>query len=291
MPVDAPLDLFAAASANAEGLEAAFDALRASLPAYEAAAVLSFGALVEEQGRISINIRLSPLIDFLAVGEHQNVYEWAEWMAARAPSRSAETFVKGKLKSHHAARSAFDGAIASGRQLRYGTLNAGSVGPRRYGEFCVVLRRSFPRDPTQAAYLPGDSLATYLAPDLVVDVERLARDAAPHTHRHLLATLKHAEELPRRPRDAWPTVLSSDETYVEALFAPRPTPGDVGTVRMQRSDHDRYFDYLFEPLAFGRADDWQLLLAQGFRTILRLLELERIDLEVIDDAQASGIRT
>jgi hypothetical protein len=290
-PMPPPLDLFAAAAANAEPLEASFVAVRAAVPADRAAGLLDFSAFVQGHGRISINIRLSALNDFLAVEVHQNVYEWAAWMAARSSTRSADAFLRAKLSSHYPARMAFDGAIANGRQLRYGTLNAGSVGPGRYGEFCIVLRQSFPTDPAQAAYLPGDSLDTYLGPDLVVDLERLARDAAPHSHRHLLATLKHAEELPRHGSDRWAAMLSSDETYVEAVFAPKPTPADVGTLRMKQSDRDRYFDFLFEALAFGKADDWLLLLAQGFRTTLRLLERKRIYLEVIDDAQAAGIRT
>lgn len=101
-----------------------------------------FAARVQATGRVSINMRPSALTGLIAGGRHQNVYEWADEQS-RLSSRPTIEILQEKLGAYYRRRIHFDDAFDQGRQLRYGALNIGGLGPQRYGQFCTVLRAEF----------------------------------------------------------------------------------------------------------------------------------------------------
>ena len=121
-----------------------------------------------------------------------------------------------------------------------------------------------------------------MEPGPAVDEDAVRRDATPHTHRHFLATCKHASEAPGTPDDQWPTLLCSSSDYVEVIFTQRITPSDLDAVRMHSSEHELFFEYAFEEFR-ERLTDADRLLTGSFAMILDRLDGHGVPLEVLDD--------
>jgi hypothetical protein len=60
------LDLFAVADANANAVQTAFESVVVAMPPDRASSVREFAAWVEAEARISINVRLFVIVDFLS---------------------------------------------------------------------------------------------------------------------------------------------------------------------------------------------------------------------------------
>ncbi|MBF0531313.1 MAG: hypothetical protein HQK55_18995, partial [Deltaproteobacteria bacterium] len=94
-----------------------------------------------------------------------------------------------KLGKYYDRRLAFDNAFEDGTRFRYGALNAGGVGLSLFGDFCMVLNRSFMESLNDAVYLPDDSLVCCFNELHQFDVDAVRRKVCPHTHRHYLDEL------------------------------------------------------------------------------------------------------
>jgi hypothetical protein len=274
----ARLDLFSAAEANADSLHARFHALREAEPRERALLIHRFADRVHEGGRLSINMPMSVLERFLSRGEYLNVHEVVAWEATHS-SKPAEQLLQERLPGYYERRIAFDRSLERGEEFRYGFLSIGGPGPSFYGEFCVVFQESFPAELLGLAYLPADSLKHYLLPGPTLDREALRQDAAPHSQRHCLAALKHAAAVAADlPEDRWPALLCSEEDYIEAIFVGSPIPAAVAGVRLPRINFEAYYYFAFEE-ARGRMGKDDRHLADAFKSILRLLEDQDLDLE------------
>jgi hypothetical protein len=276
------MNLFAIAANNATSLEKQFAELKSRLDPADADCLVRFADHIAQRGRVSINMRQTVLISFLLSGRHQNLYEWAEWRA-KYSSRSAEEIVREKLDKFYERRVAFDRRFERGEHFRYGALNIGGMGAVSYGDFCSVVEDEFFADHSDVAYLRSDSLQTYLLPGPVVDDAAIHRDAAPHSHRHCLAALKHYDEIRRKPEEQWPSLLCSGSDYVEVIFVGNITPNHLEEVRISRSDYDLFFLYAFEEFR-EKLKDADRFLVDGFVMILQHLEERNIPLKVIENA-------
>ena len=116
-----------------------------------------------------------------------------------------------------------------------------------------------------------------------MDDARIAGDAAPHSHRQHLALLKHAPELPHAPDDGWPRLVCANDRYLEAIFVGDLVPEVLECVRMQRTDHDLYFELLANDFR-TRLPAADRMVVDLFRMIRKVLKARRIRLEVCDDA-------
>jgi hypothetical protein len=273
----ARLNLFSVAEANADSLLARFRAVREAESEERALLLNRFASRVHERGRISINMPMSVLEQFLSRGEYLNVHELVSWEATHS-SKSAEQLLQERLPDYYERRIAFDRSLEQGEEFRYGFLSIGGPGASAYGEFCVVFQDSFPAELLGLAYLPTDSLRRYLLPGPTLDREALSQDAAPHSQRHCLATLKHAAALTDLPEDRWPTLLCSAEDYIEAIFLGTPTPEAVSGVCLPRINFETYYYFAFEEARSQLSKDDRHL-ADAFKSILRLLENRDLDLE------------
>jgi hypothetical protein len=279
MAAEGATDLFATAAANAERLEETLKALLGRASARGASLLRRMAERIQRDGRISINMRQTVLNSFFSFGRHQNIYEWARWRAEKS-TKSAEEVLREKLGSYYLRRIAFDRHFVNGERFRYGALNIGGPGLPSYGEYCVVFGDRLPSRTPEVAYFASDSLGTYLLSDTTIDQMAISRDAAPHSHRHCLVANKHADQIPATDEDGWPSLLCSDEDYVEAIFTAETRPEDVETIRISWSDFEARFHYAFEEFR-GALDPADRYLAEEFTLIWRHLEERKMILEVI----------
>ena len=126
------MDLFQLAADNRLHLEERFTAMKATLAPAEADRLGRFATMVDEFGRISINMRQTTLLSFLTFGSHQHMYEWARSRAAHS-SMPADAIMKERMKGFYEHRVFFDTQFdgARGRVVRLG--NAG----------CMIVRPGF----------------------------------------------------------------------------------------------------------------------------------------------------
>jgi hypothetical protein len=283
----ATINLFAIAVANADTLAQSLQDLLTSVPADEAVRLSEFSERIQHDGRISINMRQSVLISFLTFSEHQNVYEWAD-ERSRVGGVPREQILREKLGRYYPRRTAFDSSFEDGERFRYGALNIGGAGAPKYGEFCAVLHHRVSAERSEVAYLRSDSLKTYMKRGPVLDEEALRGDAAPHSHRHCLATMKHAGELGGHPEDRWPSMVCSATDFIETVFMGPLAASDVEVIRMPQRDHDFRFHNAFEAFR-GRLGKAEKILCADFVIARRLIRQHGISLEVVPDVSVAGL--
>ncbi len=278
------VDLFELAAENAGALQGRYEALLAAREEAAAAPLRGFARCVQHSGRISINMKPSDLIAFLELGRHRNMHELAAEEAART-GEDSDAVLRRRLKGYYARRMGFDGHFRDGHAFRYGALNAGGCGVTIFGQFCGVFRDELSRSRREVAYLRSDSLATYVSPDGEVDEQSVREEAAPHSHRHCLATLKHCDSIPTCEAAGWPSLLCSGpgRGFVEAVFTGEARPGDLEAVRLAKSEQQRHYDDLFDAArgALSRARGAQI---DQFIKAVELLEVSGVALEVTDGA-------
>lgn len=275
------MNLFEVARDNAAAYLQRYEDLRSTTDPAAVPALERFFQAVEQDGRLAVNRRQTVLVRFLALrGRFYNLYEWADYLAGIS-GRPREELLREQLKDWYDRRMVFDHHLEHGERLRYGALNLGGLGSVHFGDYCLVFAESFAAGLAELAWLPADSLKTYLLPDGTVDEAGLRRDACPHSHRHHLAALKHGAEAAAAPEAHWPALLCSHAGFLEGLFVAQPSPGDLQAVRMKRSDFDLYMHFMVDGLLnrMGQSDN-QLL--QEFDTLLGLLRERSIPLDKVD---------
>lgn len=271
------MNLFQVARENAEALLRRFELVRDAME--EGASRLDrFAAAVRSEGRLSVNRRSKDLLRFLALeGSLHSAWEWAEKLASRT-GQSEEELLRLWLKDYYDRRTAFDRFLEQGERFRYGALNLGGLGVVDFGGYCLIFRKDFTEGLDDLAYLWANSLETYLLPGCVVDEAGLRRDACPHSHRYVLAVLKHGTEAVGLAEDRWPALVCSRHGFIEALFLGSPTPADLQAVRMDRSEYDLYMDSLVDA-ALGRLGEMDNHIVNEFAILLDLLDEHSIPLE------------
>ncbi|HEX3526953.1 MAG TPA: hypothetical protein VH988_07785 [Thermoanaerobaculia bacterium] len=273
------IDLFAIATENATAIAEAFAALCADLPPEGLAPLVRYAERVQETGRISINMKQDHLNGFLTSRQHQNTYERAEQTAAET-GRPREEILRESLKAFYELRVTFDHSFQDGERFRYGALNIGGMGAITYGEYCVVLQGQVSSGRSQVAYVRADSLKTYMLGPILNETD-IRKDATPHAHRHHLATLKHASDVPGCPEDGWPHLLCSSSDCVETIFTGAVSPTDTEVVRMPRPDYDDRMRRALDG-SLGTAAEHEKRLLGIFKNVQKELRSNRIPLELVD---------
>lgn len=273
------VNLFQVARDNAEPLSRRYELVRNAMGG--AVSLLDrFAAVVRKDGRLGINMRPTVLLRFLALeGRYYNVYEWADDLVSRS-GRPREELLRLRLKGYFDRRTAFDRFLEQGERLRYGALNLGGLGAVHFGPYCLIFGHAFAEGLADLAYLWADSLETYLSAGCVVDEARLRCDACPHSHRHVLAALKHGADAVNLAEGRWPALVCSRDGFIEAIFVGSPAPVDLQAVRMDEIDYELYSEYLVDA-ALGRLGGSDRHLVEEFDTLLSLLEKSSIPLETV----------
>jgi hypothetical protein len=272
-------NLFVLAAENAVALDRGVAALLARIPAAHRDSLVRYSDRVRQDGRISVNMLQRTMNSFLSLERHANMHEWASSMALFS-SIAPDEILRERLGEFYERRIAFDSYFEGGESFRYGALNIGGLGTWCYGEYCILLKEEVSRRP-EVTYLRSDSLKAYMLPGPSVDENAIRRDAAPHAHRHCLAVLKHAAEVPSIDEERWPGMICSNSNFIEAIFTGELTPGQVEAVRMPRPDFEVRFHFAFESFRDKDLSDHDKFLVTEFRTTLMRLKGRNIPLEVV----------
>lgn len=272
------MNLFDIAQHNATALEEKLDDLYTNMSADGSARLDSFSARVAESGRISLNLRQDDMLGFITTGSHLNAHELAEQEASRQ-GISVDASLRNHLGSFYERRMAFDLHFDNGKQFRYGALNLGGCGVSHFGEYCVVAREEVSSQRPEVAYLQSDSALTYVGSDNSVNDAVLREESAPHSHRQVLASLKHKGEMVLLAEENWPAVVCSGSDYIEAVFCGKLGFQEVESVRVSQSEyvHNVMEAYRTSP------SDAALSRADKFQRIREGIEGKGLTLEVIDD--------
>jgi hypothetical protein len=273
------MDLFQIASENTASLAQRFEDAKVGRTPEHAACLTGFADRVTESGTASINMRPWVLGSLLSGRPHQNIYEWAAEQASLS-GRPRADILRERLRSWYDRRVAFDAAFDDGERFRYGALYLGGLGASSYGQFCTVLREEFLKQQPRLAHLANDSLSTYVSSANVVDEEAIRRDSAPHSHRGLLAALKHADALPGKGESDWAALLCNDSDYVEAIFVGDLTAELIERVRVSKMEYNRLWNLAFSDFGAERKEE-ERALAHDFESIVRLLGERDMELEQV----------
>jgi hypothetical protein len=271
------MDLFGTAELNTKRLETDFDRLASSLSTAESGQLQAFVARVQQDGRVSMNLRPMAMVSFLIFDWYQNIYQWAA-LRAEESSKRVDEIVRERLAEFAAGRAAFDAFFERATEFHYGALSIGGPGVGCFGEYCLVLA-SAPFDGLrEIAWLPGDTLKLYFGGGKL-DETSICRDLAPNSHRHILAAIKHVRDVSKVSEADWPVMLCSTSDFVECIFIAPVTVSSVEVVRMERERYDELFEFAFESFS-AKLSVEKRFLVESFVNIKRLLKQKNVPLEV-----------
>lgn len=219
--------------------------------------------------------------DLVQRDKYNNMYEAVEEEATLS-GRHSDDLLRERLGKHFKRRTRFDDVFDEGRKFRYGALNIGGAGSPHYGTFCMVLKQSFPEASDRLAYVKQDSLNGYTDDDGHLDQASFQNDLATHSHRQILAALKHVHEIDSRKVE-WPRMVCSKMDYVEAIFIATIDASKIDEMRITATDHRILWELCFN--AHGRKlTDAERALAHDFLQILRATRDKAIRLHEVPDA-------
>ncbi|PKP60082.1 MAG: hypothetical protein CVT88_04035 [Candidatus Altiarchaeales archaeon HGW-Altiarchaeales-1] len=247
-----------------------------------------FATFVKDNWMISINMRQHVLNGFLIAGKYKNIYEVKkeqreEIRKVRALEIPEEQAVKEHLKVYFKSRVTFDRTFKDGEKFKYGALNIGGMGPKKYGEYCVIFERKHSEKYSSLAFIKEDSI-NYVD-DCKVNIEKLKQDLSNEEGVHFLVTLKHEGELGKIPTNEWASIICSDECYVEAVTKDDVVNDPIEGVRMSKKDYLYYYgDLLFKDyVSDADMSDFERCQLGAFMNMQEILTKRKIKLDVIDE--------
>ena len=273
--IAAMIDLFALANARISHLEKSFEA---SVQSSADIPLLEFAQWALENSSISINAHLPVISELLNGRQYQNIYDWASEQE-HLSGRMEEDILRERLGCWFERRVEFDAYLLNGRLLRYGAMNAGTIGLRQYAPYCVVLTRAFQDGLSEVAYWGGDSLEICFSVDGIFDDQVITQRIAPHSHRHFMVAVERSAEV-TNDQWTWPKIVASDDHYFEAAFVGEVLLKSLECVRVLGSEYDRLSNLAFEN--FGRKlDVAERAHVQDFIQLRRAVVDGKIKVEVI----------
>ena len=272
-------NLFDIARANAPRLEHRVEKIRSDLQPKDAQILSDFMDWFVGKARISINMPPAILAIFSRTGIYQNIHAWAE-EKAKISDRQRDQCLQEKLGNNYDRRMAFDGTFKDGYRFVYAAVNTGGIGTSKFGIFCAVLTDDLPSQTDEIAYIVDDSLSCCFAESGNLCLELLSDNISPHTHRHYLAALKHAQEVVLSQEDSWQSLIVSDACYIETILGKAPVFSSITEVRLRRENYDELWELAFAN--FGRKlSDADKALVLDFSHIIALSKQGSFILEVL----------
>ena len=266
------MDIFRMADDNSDSLKERYGSLRETYENQGNPDILdNFATSVKDEWAISINMRESGVNGFLESGEYKNVHEL----------KRDEDERKKHLKNWYELRMAFDYTFQNGEKFKYSALNVGGLGADKFGDYCVLFGRENIEAYSTLAFIKEDSLR-YVDANHNVDIKRLEQDIAGRGCVHFLAALKHEGDLGSDANSEWASVICCGAEYTEAITTDDILNTHIGVVRMSELKF-KYFDNLLESVLFSELSDSEKYQLADFRKMRRLLEQQKIELEVLSD--------
>lgn len=263
----AKLNLFQIARENAKDIEKQLSTSLSRCDNNAQATINEFTEWLLDKASVSINRAPSILAHFIQNNTYYNIYEWAtdqEYLSGRP----REECLRERLGNYYDRRMSFDGAFQDGEQFRYGALNAGGPGlVTKFDTFCIVFDRKF-LDKIELAYLKEDSLFACINAQGEVDLSKVCNIVAPHSHRHVLAAIKHFDMIPTTSDKEWARLILNDNIYIEAIFTERFSKENINKIRVLKNNYDDLWDLAFSD--FGKKlTEAEKALVSDFTTIVK----------------------
>lgn len=273
------LNLFQIARENAKGLEKQLADAISRCDNNAQVTINEFTKWLFDKASVSINLPPYILAHFIQNGTYYNIYEWSREQEDLS-GRPREACLREKLGTYYDRRMLFDGAFQNGEQFRYGALNAGGPGlVTKFGMFCIVLDKDF-LDRIEPAYLKDDSLFVCFIARGEVDLSKVGSIVAPHSHRHVLAAIKHFDVIPTASDKEWARHILNDNSYIEAIFTARFSREDIHKIKVMKENYDELWDLAFSD--FGKKlTGAEKALVFDFTTIVKGGKLGFFVLEVL----------
>jgi hypothetical protein len=278
--IEGGMDFFLTCEENIASLENSYHAHVHIKNENEQTIIQRFIHIVNEAGRVAVNLRPEGLRKFLLLNNFFNIHEKAEW-ESRESLKPKEQIIKENLGEYYDRRIAFDRQFITGEKFKYGALNIGGLGAYKYGEFCVVISKNVLETQNKLGYLRRDSLNHYMTPDFKVNLTILMQDCAPDSHKHLLAVLKHMEEILTLEEKKWAAMLCNSEDYIEAIFNGEMTAGHIASVRIDEPNRELYRNYVLKAYREG-LNDLESAWMGTFYFISQQLEKLGLEWEVVE---------
>lgn len=238
------LNLFQIARENAKGLEKQLADAISRCDNNAQVTINEFTKWLFDKASVSINLPPYILAHFIQNRTYYNIHEWSREQEALS-GRPREACLREKLGTYYDRRMLFDGAFQNGEQFRYGTLNAGGPGlVTKFGMFCIVLDKDF-LDDIELAYLKDDSLFACFNARGEVDWLKVGSIVAPHSHRHVLAAIKHFDVIPTTSDKEWARHILNDNSYIEAVFTEPFSREDIHKIRVMKDNYDELWNLAF----------------------------------------------
>ena len=246
-----------------------------------------FASFVKDRWTISINVKPSDLLKFLSSGRYKNEYEVAiedvEMMKKMGETGvSVEQLRKKRLrpKGYYESRTEFNRVFEDSERFKYGALNIGSLGPKKYGSYCVVIKRERSEEFSVLAFIKEDSLNNYVDGGHV-DIERLKPDVANRECVHILAVIKHGNDVEGLSANECAPLVCCDEHYIEAITTDDILNKHIHSVRMSKKENSLVGKQFFDVMYRGSSDIEKQHRIDDFINIQNLLATNGIKLEVL----------
>lgn len=279
------MNIFEMASQNSDNLKRDYYLLKDRCEDQNELDILSkFTRLIKDEWTISINMGSSVLNNFLIAGTYMNIYKLKKETKKRLkdvkPEASVETAIKKHLKDYYRPRTTFDRSFQDGERFKYGALTIGGLGLRKYGEYCVVIKRKQSEDYVFLAFIGEDSLS-YVEGDQL-DTKRLSKDVADRESVHYLAALKHKNNIESIPADEWASFVCCDQCYIETVTTDDILNTHIKSIRMSKKDYYLYHVYLYMDY-LSELPDFEKYKLYEFKNMQELSRKQGIKLEVIEE--------
>ncbi|MBF0134758.1 MAG: hypothetical protein HQL65_00850 [Magnetococcales bacterium] len=274
MSLSSKLDIFALAQQNDPDLESRYQTLLTT-PGVDATLLSRFRNHVQNTARVSINMHLYVLNDFLFSKKYKNIHDWANQIAIRG-RRTPERLMEEKLREWYLPRKNFESIFVDGEKFYYGLLNIGGEGTRKYGDYCVVVQEKY-WEKILSIYLAEDSLVGYMDAKSTLIFDKFKQELASMEQRHTLAALKHHEEIAKIDQKDWPELVCKETKYIEVIFVGSLTPEQIEEVRIEKNLLESLLNSAFDDInANTMGDKSRRMEVALFTTVVEQLDIHNI---------------
>jgi hypothetical protein len=253
----------------------------------------AFLELIEKEWTVSINMRLATISYFVKYDIYQNVNEFINEIEKYSDKdQQSNKALNEPQRTEVDKRVIFEQAFEFGENFKYGALNIGGIGVTIYGEFCVIFKQSKVKEYSSLIFIKKDSVkGDYIDNDGYVDFTKLVQDVANKENIHLLATLKHEEDLKQIPDNKWSFMLCCDTDYIEAITHNDINNNHVNIVRMNKKDRYEPFKTILD-IRYDKDKTRNMTErdkkaiynhAELLREVIDFLAQKKIELEVFDE--------
>ncbi len=278
------MNLFKLADKNSKLLEEKLNSIKLTDQYRENSEIYNdFINFVRKNWTISINTKLRDFSIFLISGMYKNIYmvkiQEKKMLEKHFMTKiSLMGAVKTHLKKFKNSRLEFDKFFEDGEKFKYGSLNIGGLGMNNYGEFCIIFERNIIESFKTLAFLKEDSLNYFKNNKLNID--RLREEIANKKNCHILASIKHQDDICKISREEWDQMICYNNCYIEAITKDEVLVEHIKVIRINKEDYYYYFELLFESNTVG-LDEFEKHQLSIFLGIFELLEKHNIEWELV----------